>query len=68
MTNRKECCGEKRAFDYGGKAASTQDDSARCARLRVGKVLIDLPDFRSARRISYRLGRFSQNSGEVPKK
>ena len=30
--------------------------------------MIDLPDFRSVRRISYRIRRFSQNSGEVPKK
>ena len=35
----------------------------RCARRRVFSALIDLPDFCSARRISYRLCRFSQNSG-----
>ena len=35
--------------------------------MRVGRVLIDLPDFCCARRISYRLCKFNQNSGDVPK-
>src|SRR5271157_4252893 len=59
MTNRGKC---------GLVMTKLTQARARFARRRVGKVLIDLPDFLSARRISYKPCRFSQNSGVVPEK